>query len=671
MRALGIDTSNYTTSAAVFDGSGGYNAGRLLEVRPGELGLRQSDALFQHIKHLPGRFAELQAEGWLTGLSAVGASTRPRAVEGSYMPCFLAGEGQGRTLADALGVPFYAVSHQQGHIAAAAWSAGRLELLDRPMLAWHLSGGTTELLYVEPDGVNVRAQCVGGTSDISAGQLIDRTGVLLGLPFPAGKALDALASKSGPVRGFPVKLNGLTFSLSGMENKGKALAEQGRPPAEIARFTLETVASAVRRATDAARKRWPGLPVLCSGGVASNRLLRTVMSDAAFAGPQYSTDNAMGAAILAWRMPKGPLTGWHAAASHSDSPTWRIKTLDGADHGFARAEVEGYGGMLMSTWFDRPLSVAGRLLVRTADGVESRLVHPERALACIPNLCIHFNREANTGLNYNPQVDLQPIFGAEGGSLKDTLAAEAGGKAEDILATDLVLCITEKAQRVGLQGEYFMSGRIDDLECAYATLYGFLQGRGEEAGRGDIWVMFDNEEVGSSSRQGAQGSLMSDVLARIEESLGVTKEQSIRARTNCLLLSADNGHAIHPNHPEKSDQKLPVNMGGGVILKYNARQTYTTSGLTGAAFTAICEKAGVPVQTFANRADVAGGSTLGNLLGRQILMPMVDIGVGQLAMHSAMETASCKDAEYLANACAAYYNTPIFQPEDGQWKLGL
>ena len=297
MRALGIDTSNYTTSAAVFDGSGGYNAGRLLEVRPGELGLRQSDALFQHIKHLPGRFAELRAEGWLTGLSAVGASTRPRAVEGSYMPCFLAGEGQGQTLADALGVPFYAVSHQQGHIAAAAWSAGRLELLDRPMLAWHLSGGTTELLYVEPDGVNVRAQCVGGTSDISAGQLIDRTG----LPFPAGKALDVLASESDLIRGFPVKLNGLTFSLSGMENKGKALAEQGRPPAEIARFTLETVASAVRRATDAARKRWPGLPVLCSGGVASNRLLRTVMSDAAFAAPQYSTDNAMGAAILAWR----------------------------------------------------------------------------------------------------------------------------------------------------------------------------------------------------------------------------------------------------------------------------------------------------------------------------------------------------------------------------------
>ena len=386
-------------------------------------------------------------------------------------------------------------------------------------------------------------------------------------------------------------------------------------------------------------------------------------------GKYYTTRN--GSAILAWRMPRGELTGWHAAASHSDSPTWRIKTLDGADHGFARAETEGYGGMLMSTWFDRPLSVAGRLLVRTDSGVESRLVHPERALACIPNLCIHFNRQANTGLNYNPQVDLQPIFGAAGGSLKQVLAEEAGVQAEDILATDLVLCITEKAQRMGLQGEYFMSGRIDDLECAYTTLWGFLQGRGEEDGRGDIWVMFDNEEVGSSSRQGAEGTLMADVLSRIEEALGVTREQSIRARTNGLLLSADNGHAIHPNHPEKSDLNLPVNMGEGIILKYNARQTYTTSGFTGAAFTAICKKAGVPVQVFANRADVAGGSTLGNLLGHQILMPMVDIGVGQLAMHSAMETASCADAEFLARACAAYYNTPIFQPKDGEWKLGL
>ena len=303
MRVLGLDTSNYTTSCAVFDGAGGVNRGRILDVRPGELGLRQSDALFQHVKRLPELLSALAEETSLEALGAVGASTRPRAVEGSYMPCFLAGASQGQSLAHVLGVPFYAFSHQQGHLAAAAWSAGRMDLLDRPFLAWHLSGGTTELLRAEPeeDGVAVRAEILGGTTDISAGQLIDRTGVLLGLPFPAGKALDVLASESDLIRGFPVKLNDLTFSLSGMENKVKALAEQGKPPAEIARFTLETVASAVRRATDAARKRWPGLPVLCSGGVASNRLLRTVMSDAAFAAPQYSTDNAMGAAILAWR----------------------------------------------------------------------------------------------------------------------------------------------------------------------------------------------------------------------------------------------------------------------------------------------------------------------------------------------------------------------------------
>ena len=338
-------------------------------------------------------------------------------------------------------------------------------------------------------------------------------------------------------------------------------------------------------------------------------------------GKYYTTRN--GSAVLAWRMPKGELTGWHAAASHSDSPTWRIKQFDTEDKVFAKAEVEGYGGMIMPSWLDRPLTVAGRLLVRTESGIESRLVCPDRALACIPNLCIHFSRDLNNGMKYNPQVDLQPIFGGKGGNLKEVLAAEAGVKAEDILDADLVLATREKAVRMGLNGEYFMSGRIDDLECAYTTLWGFLQGRGEEEGRGDIWVMFDN------------------------------------------------GHATHPNHPEKSDPANPVVMGGGVLLKYNARQTYTTSGFTGAAFTAICKKAGVPVQVFANRADVPGGSTLGNLLGHQILMPMVDIGLGQLAMHSAMETASCADAEYMAKAVAEYYNTPIFQPKDGEWKLGL
>lgn len=310
MRTLGIDTSNYTTSAAVFDGEGGENAGRLLEVRPGELGLRQSDALFQHVKALPGRFAQLKEGGWLEGLCAVGASTRPRAIEGSYMPCFLAGESQGRTLASALGIPFFACSHQQGHIAAAAWSAGRLDLLDKPMLAWHLSGGTTELLYVEPDGVNVKAALLGGTSDISAGQLIDRTGVLLGLEFPAGRAVDHLAREGNDSR-FSVKLDNFTFSLSGMENKVKTMAEQGAEKADIARFALLTVADVVKRATLAALEQYPGLPVLCSGGVASNTLLRQVMEPlgAVFAQPRFSTDNAMGTAILTWRAVKvGDLT---------------------------------------------------------------------------------------------------------------------------------------------------------------------------------------------------------------------------------------------------------------------------------------------------------------------------------------------------------------------------
>ena len=386
-------------------------------------------------------------------------------------------------------------------------------------------------------------------------------------------------------------------------------------------------------------------------------------------GRYYLTRN--GSSIVAWRVPEHGIGGWRMSISHSDNPGWRLKPAKSTAAGCERLPVEGYGGMIMPTWLDRPLSVAGRILVRTENGIRSLLVHPDRALAVIPNLCIHFSHDLNNGMKYNPQVDLQPIFGEAGSTLRDALAEEAGVKAEDIVDADLVLCTREKAERVGLKGEYFMSGRIDDLECAYTTLWGFLQGRGEEEGRGDMWVMFDNEEVGSSSRQGAQGTLMANVLARIEEKLDVTREQSIRACTNSLLLSADNGHATHPNHPEKSDPANVAVMGGGVLLKYNARQTYTTSGFTGAAFAEICKKAGVPVQVAANRADVPGGSTLGNLLGHQILIPMVDIGLAQLAMHSAMETASCKDAEYMAKAVAEFYNTPISQPVDGEWKLGL
>jgi len=303
MRTLGLDTSNYTTSAAWFDGETGQNAGKLLEVAQGERGLRQSEALFQHVKALPGR---IEALGTVGELAAVAASTRPRAVEGSYMPCFLAGESQGRSLAALLDVPFFAVSHQQGHLAAAAWSAGRLDLLDAPFLAWHLSGGTTELLYVEPRGANVAAEKIGGTTDISAGQLIDRTGVLLGMKFPAGKELDALSQTAAErKKPFPVKTDGLSFSLSGMENQVKGLIANGEAPAVVAAFAVDTLARVIRKVTVEAQSRYPGLPFLCSGGVASNSRLRYVLTEfcqAIFAQPQYSTDNAMGVAILAHRL---------------------------------------------------------------------------------------------------------------------------------------------------------------------------------------------------------------------------------------------------------------------------------------------------------------------------------------------------------------------------------
>ena len=306
MPVLGLDTSNYTTSAAVYDGEEGRNQGRLLEVRPGELGLRQSDALFQHVKHLPEVVEALLGEEGLGTVHAVGASTRPRAVEGSYMPCFLAGASQGQVLSQVLGVPFYAFSHQQGHLAAAAWSAGRLDLLDRPFLAWHLSGGTTELLRVEPeeDGVAVRAEILGGTSDISAGQLIDRTGVLLGLPFPAGKGVEKLSRQAQKREYYKVKVNGLTFSLSGMENKVRQMVQRGEEPAEIAWFAQETVCRVVQARTKVAMEQYPGLPVLCSGGVASNGRLKELLRQncgALFAQPQFSTDNAMGTAVLTWR----------------------------------------------------------------------------------------------------------------------------------------------------------------------------------------------------------------------------------------------------------------------------------------------------------------------------------------------------------------------------------
>ena len=304
MSAIGFDTSNYTTSIAWFDGSDGVNCSRLLPVRQGELGLRQSDAVFSHTKSLPELSGRLFSHADISNVTAIGVSTRPRAVEGSYMPCFLVGYSHAKLLADSLHKPLVEVSHQQGHVAAALWSAGRLDLMDQPHLAWHLSGGTTELLLVEPEGKNVRCTKIGGTTDISAGQLIDRTGQLLALPFPAGKHLDALCRDAGDSEVFRVKCAGLEFSLSGVQNKVQQYHEKHMDSRETAAYALRCVSAAVLAASKNALKAYPGLEIVFSGGVASNTMLRKVLEPLhpVFAQPQYSTDNAMGVAILAHRI---------------------------------------------------------------------------------------------------------------------------------------------------------------------------------------------------------------------------------------------------------------------------------------------------------------------------------------------------------------------------------
>ncbi len=304
MSVIGFDTSNYTTSIAFFDGVSGENVSKLLPVKAGELGLRQSDAVFSHIKSLPELSGRLFSHIQTGEITAVGVSTRPRAVEGSYMPCFRVGYSHAKLLSDSLGVPLVEVSHQQGHVAASAWSAGRMDLLDAPHLAWHLSGGTSELLLVEPEGKNVCCTRIGGTTDISAGQLIDRTGQLLGLPFPAGKHLDQLSREAQLNEVFKVKCPGLEFSLSGVQNKVQQFHQSRANGAETAGYALRCVATAVYQATVNACKAYPGLPVIFSGGVASNSLLRQVLAPLSpiFAQPEFSTDNAMGVAVLAMRI---------------------------------------------------------------------------------------------------------------------------------------------------------------------------------------------------------------------------------------------------------------------------------------------------------------------------------------------------------------------------------
>ncbi|WP_295342651.1 M18 family aminopeptidase [uncultured Subdoligranulum sp.] len=383
----------------------------------------------------------------------------------------------------------------------------------------------------------------------------------------------------------------------------------------------------------------------------------------------YITRN--GSAVVAWRIPDHAIGGWRITASHSDAPGWKIKSDAVTNDGCRRLSVEGYGGMIMSSWLDRPLTVAGRVLVRTEDGVETRLVHFDRDLLVIPSLAIHMQRDVNKGHSYNPQIDMQPLWGPEDGrTLTDLLCEELGVAPEDILDRDLQLVTRQAPTQIGPDGQYFLAPRIDDLECAATTLLGFIDAAAEtDSGCAPVWAMLDNEEVGSSSRQGAESSFLRDVLDRILEAIPHSAQMEHRALANSFMLSADNGHATHPNFAAKSDPAAPVRLGGGVVLKYNASQKYTTNALSGGIFRAICEKAGVPVQVFTNRADEPGGSTLGNLQSHSLPIPMADIGLAQLAMHSAVETAALSDAEAMVKAVAAFYRVHLRALGDGVYTL--
>ena len=386
-------------------------------------------------------------------------------------------------------------------------------------------------------------------------------------------------------------------------------------------------------------------------------------------GRYYVTRN--GSSIAAWRVPEHAIGGWRMALSHSDTPGWRIKPAKSSAAGCERLPVEGYGGMIMPTWLDRPLGVAGRVLVRTEDGLDTRLVNIDRPVAVIPSLCIHFDRSCNSGHTYNAQVDMQPLYGPEGCRSLSALVAEALGiPEEDMVDSELLLTTLQEPVRTGPDGEYYLSPRIDDLGCAAATLLGFLDADADcDSACAPLWAMLDNEEVGSSTRQGAQSTFLRDLLDRILEVIPHSGQGMARALANSFCLSADNALATHPNFPEKSDPASSIRLGGGVVLKYNATQKYSTTAYSGAVFGEICRMAGVPVQRFANRADVPGGSTLGNLQANTVPVPTADIGLPQLAMHSAVETAACADADAMRRAVAAFYRAHIRTMGDGRCML--
>lgn len=349
-------------------------------------------------------------------------------------------------------------------------------------------------------------------------------------------------------------------------------------------------------------------------------------------------------------------------ASHSDSPTFKIKTVPElkGQGDYLKLDVEAYGGMIDSTWFDKPLTVAGRALVKTTNGIENKLVYVDQDILLIPSLAIHMNREVNKGVALNRQVDLCPLVSCgevQVGDFRKYIAEYLNVEADALLGLDLFLVNRQKPVQWGIKKEFISSPKLDDLECAYVTLESFIQANNTHDI--SVYCCFDNEEVGSNTKQGAMSTFLQDTLKRINIGLHKTDEDYYIAIAKSFLVSADNAHAVHPNHPEKTDSVNCTYMNHGVVIKESANQKYTTDAFSRSIFMEICHEANVPYQTFANRSDMVGGSTLGNLSNTQVSVHCVDIGLPQLAMHSSYETAGAKDVETTIQALTKYYATNI------------
>ena len=365
--------------------------------------------------------------------------------------------------------------------------------------------------------------------------------------------------------------------------------------------------------------------------------------------------------LIALKIPEGDFCGFMISAAHSDSPAFKVKeNSEMSDGNYVSISSERYGGMLCSTWLDRPLSVAGRVIVKTEKGVESRLVDLKEPVAIMPNVAIHMNRNANSGAVYDFAVDMIPLMrlAGSGQTLKSRIAENAGVSENSLLSWDLILYNPEKPV---IWGDFITSPRLDDLQCAYASLAAFLKSKNEKSAA--VYALFDNEEVGSETKQGAASTFLFDTLSRVAGA-------DLRLKlASSMLASCDNAHAIHPNHPEYSDKNHAVTMNGGVVIKYNANQKYTSDGVSTALFALICRKAGVKVQYYANRPDMAGGSTLGNISNTQVSVNAVDIGIAQLAMHSALETAGKDDTDSMISALTEFFSTSVVFEKDGTYLL--